>query len=387
MDNNDFIKKYMSLNNNKIIKKDEKNISKFLISFILNKNSKILQIGHIDKDFEKLIRNKIIDKNNYHIMTDVNFNFNKYQKNNKIIFNTIIFAFYRKTYDFCIKFSAVFKQIDYLFFYYNDRTKLCDSVRTPFVKKNFHSLLCYYKNDEIKGAKYKNKKIKYEILKKGDLKGEIGKFNFSFGKSSINITAVINHLINKYNFNNYLEIGVCDGNNFNHINCLNKFGIDPEPSKECSGKNIYLMTSDEYFQYISKHNSNILFDIIFIDGSKLEEQVDLDLQNSLKYLSNNGMILIKNCNPPNKTHQRKQLLYNGIFLQWNGTLWKSYAKLRMNDPNLNMNVINCEWGLGIIQKGKQKCYPKINSLEYKNLDQDRANMLNLISIYDFLIKY
>ena len=59
----------------------------------------------------------------------------------------------------------------------------------------------------------------------------------------------------------------------------------------------------------------------------------------------------------------------------------------MNDPNLNMNVINCEWGLGIIQKGKQKCYQKINNLEYKNLDQDRANMLNLISIYDFLINY
>ena len=39
------------------------------------------------------------------------------------------------------------------------------------------------------------------------------------------------------------------------------------------------------------------------------------------------------------------------------------------------------------QKGKQKCYPKINNLEYKHLDQDRANMLNLISIYDFLIKY
>ena len=59
----------------------------------------------------------------------------------------------------------------------------------------------------------------------------------------------------------------------------------------------------------------------------------------------------------------------------------------MNDPNLSMNVINCEWGLGIIQKGKQKCYPKINNLEYKHLDQDRANLLNLISIYDFLIKY
>ena len=37
MDNNDFIKKYMSLNDKKIINSNENNIPKFLISFILNK--------------------------------------------------------------------------------------------------------------------------------------------------------------------------------------------------------------------------------------------------------------------------------------------------------------------------------------------------------------
>jgi len=384
MRDKNFINKYNNLifNNH-----SNDNIECFLLNFIINKNSKILQIGNIDKDSQKFIKKKIIDQNNYHIMNDVNFNFNKYQRNNKIIFDTLIFAFYRKTYDFCIQFSAVFKQIDYLFFSYNDRTKLCNALRTPFAKKNFHSLIYYQKHDELYGAKYKNKKIRYEILKKGNLKGEIGNFNFKFGKSSLNISAIINHLITKYKFNRYLEIGVCDGNNFKNINCLNKIGIDPEPSNECIGNNIYLMTSNEYFQYINNYYSDILFDLIFIDGSKLEEQVDLDIQNSLKYLSNNGIILIKNCNPPNKTHQRRQLLYNGIFLQWNGTTWRSYVKLRMNNPNLRMNVINCEWGLGIIQKGKQKCYPKIDNLEYKNLDEDRANILNLISIYNFFIEY
>ena len=70
-----------------------------------------------------------------------------------------------------------------------------------------------------------------------------------------------------------MEIGVCDGNNFNQVNCLNKFGIDPYIPMTYYRQNIYLMTSNEYFQYISIHNSNILFDLIFIDGSKLEEQV------------------------------------------------------------------------------------------------------------------
>lgn len=373
----------MIFNDNKYIKNNETNISKFLLSFIINKNSKILQIGNIDSSTEKFIKKNF--ENNYYKVNDVNFNFNKFQKKNNIIFNTIIFAHYRKTFDFCIQFSAVFKQIDYLFFYFNDRTKLCDSVRTPFVKKNFHSLLNYKFENISKGAKYKNKKIKYEIFKKGDSKGEIGKFRFSFGKSILNISSILNHLINKYNFKNYLEIGVKDGLNFNNILIDNKIGIDPEPSKECTGNNIYLMTSNEYFEYIN--NSNIKFNVIFIDGSRLETQVDKDILNSINYLTDDGFIIIKNCNPPNKTHQRKQLLHNGIFLQWNGTLWKSFVKLRINNPNLEMCVVNCEWGLGIIRKGKQKNYNKIENLEYKHLDQDRANILNLISIYEFLIKY
>jgi hypothetical protein len=65
----------------------------------------------------------------------------------------------------------------------------------------------------------------------------------------------------------------------------------------------------------------------------------------------------------------------------------SYAKLRMENPNLKMHVVNTDWGVGIIQKGKQECYKKINDLKYQHLQEDREKMLNLISVYDFLKKF
>ena len=50
------------------------------------------------------------------------------------------------------------------------------------------------------------------------------------------------------------------------------------------------MTSDEYFLKIK--DTGIKFDIIFIDGLHLDYQVNLDLKNSLKHLSENGFIVI-----------------------------------------------------------------------------------------------
>lgn len=371
---------YKYLNNN------EENLYNFFFNFIINKNSKILQIGDIDKNVENMI-SKLIQNNNFYIkMNNLNFNYNKLLNKNNFFFDLLIISYYKKTYEFCINFSGIFKQTKYIFFYYNDKTKLCNAVRSPFYKQNFKPLINYpYFNNELNiGALVKNNNIKFEIFKKGDLKGEIGIFNLSYGSDYINRSSIINHLIYKYNFYNYLEIGVNDGLNFNKINIKNKIGIEPYPSKDCI-KNILFMTSDEYFEFIS--NSNLKFDIIFIDGINQEYQMNKDINNSLKFLNDNGFIILKNCNPPNKTHQQINIFNNGISTFSNGTSWRSFVNLRINNPNLHMSVINCEWGLGIIQKGKQKCYNLKEKLNYKHLDIDRDNILNLISVYEFLIKY
>ena len=90
------------------------------------------------------------------------------------------------------------------------------------------------------------------------------------------------------------------------------------------------MTSDEYFLKIK--DTGVKFDIIFIDGLHLDYQVDLDLKNSLKHLSQNGFIIMHDCNPPTKFHQRENYeLKNQKTPYWNGRL--DLVKLRMNNPN------------------------------------------------------
>ena len=60
---------------------------------------------------------------------------------------------------------------------------------------------------------------------------------------------IINHIIEKNNYNNYLEIGVRWPNDtFNKINISHKDAVDPEPK----GPEInYPVTSDKFFKLIA----------------------------------------------------------------------------------------------------------------------------------------
>ena len=90
-------------------------------------------------------------------------------------------------------------------------------------------------------------------------------------------------------------------------------------------------TSPEFF-----NKNKDFFDIIFIDGLHLEYQVDKDIEGSLKFLSKDGFIILHDCNPPTEFQQRENYEVDGKFPPWNGTVWKSFAKLRMTNSNLMM---------------------------------------------------
>ena len=95
-------------------------------------------------------------------------------------------------------------------------------------------------------------------------------------------TDVINHLIEKYKYKTYLEIGIADRDlNFNQIKA--PFKIDVDPRCDCE----YKMTSDDFFKQNGK-----TFNIIFIDGLHVEEQVTKDILNSLEALSFGGTIVV-----------------------------------------------------------------------------------------------
>ena len=223
-----------------------------------------------------------------------------------------------------------------------------------------------------------------EIIKAGDSKkifnGELTIQMFSYGYDIASRTSIINHLIQKYKLSKYLEIGVRKGENFNKINVNFKVGVDPNPLFE--NKNLFKEKSDNFF----KLNKNT-FDIIFIDGLHLENQVDKDIKNSLKCLSKNGFILLHDCNPPSEFHQRENYEIDGKFPAWNGTVWKSFAKLRMFDSSLSLSCINCDWGIGIIKKKKSKLHNYDGKLLYEYLEKNRQDLLNLISVKKFIEIY
>lgn len=201
-------------------------------------------------------------------------------------------------------------------------------------------------------------------------------------KFKITRTHILNHLIKKNKYTTYLEIGVRDPNrgNFNNIKIKSKLGVDPSP--KVTQDNIYIGTSDDFF--INNQNK---FDIIFIDGLHMMEQVDKDIENSLNCLNEGGLILLHDCNPPTEFHQRENYCIDGKYPSWNGTVWKSIVKLRFNRDDLKVNVIDTDWGVGIISKSQNEKLIDTVNLEYKNLEDNRENMLGLISTDFFYNNY
>lgn len=110
-------------------------------------------------------------------------------------------------------------------------------------------------------------------------------------KEDITHVDIIQHLINAYNYESYLEIGVQGKVCWDQINCTIKIGV--EPIGDMFDERIKSMTSDQFFA-----QNDTMFDIIFIDGDHDESQVSRDIVNALKFLRPGGAIVLHDAYPP-----------------------------------------------------------------------------------------
>jgi hypothetical protein len=194
---------------------------------------------------------------------------------------------------------------------------------------------------------------------------------------------LINYLIQKNNFKRYLELGVSFGECIDLIDIEIKDGVDPMPNSDAVN---YAMTSDEFFEQIP---STQKYDIIFIDGWHQFEQVIKDVNNSLDHLSESGIILLHDCNPESEELASRNP--NGG--AWTGDVWKAILHFRSSNSKINVNVVDTDYGVGIVTKGTQKLYSKpvkfddLLECEYSVLANDRKNLLNLISVDEFTQLY
>lgn len=190
----------------------------------------------------------------------------------------------------------------------------------------------------------------------------------------MNRTNIINTLLKNNKGKKYLEIGVYNGDNLKNVNCEYKIGVDPDPSSKAT----VFVTSDEFFKY-NKEN----FDVIFIDGLHHKDQVLKDINNSLSFLNNNGFIVCHDMNPEKEEHQ--VIPYTGGV--WNGDCWKAFVQLRRIRPDLEMFVIDSDYGCGVIRKGKQEIVEIKEEITWQNFVKNKKNWLNLISVKEFMEKF
>ena len=93
------------------------------------------------------------------------------------------------------------------------------------------------------------------------------------------------------------------------------------------------------------------------------------------------------CNPPTEFHQREDYEIEGKLPPWNGTVWKSFAKLRIHNPYLNICCVDCDWGVGVIRRGVSSNFLFKGQLDYDFLELNRKELLNLISVNSFINNY
>jgi len=193
-------------------------------------------------------------------------------------------------------------------------------------------------------------------------------------------TEIINSLIHEYNYKSYLEIGVNTpsqpGYNWIGVKIPVKHGVDPNV------ETTFKMTSDEFF----KNHIAQKYDIIFIDGLHLFEQVYKDIINSLLYLNDNGTIVVHDCNPLEEITQRRIRASDA----WHGDVWKAILKLRTEEKDLEIFTIDTDEGCGLIRRGRQELLvvdKDIDIYNFSYLQKNRQNVLNLISITAFKQKF
>lgn len=219
----------------------------------------------------------------------------------------------------------------------------------------------------------------------------------------MNRLTVIQAVIDAHKSKTYLEIGVDSGAIFFRVKARQKIAVDPKfkfskikqfryfiKNPLNLGNKCYETTSDEFFNHRSEEIAETGIDVAFVDGLHTFEQSYKDVRNCLRYLNSGGVIIIHDCSPPSESSAfpassvSEAIRANppGWTGDWCGDVWKTIVYLRSTEPNLNIFVLDCDMGVGILTRGLPNnilhfSKEEIDSLTYKDLESKRHELLNL----------
>jgi hypothetical protein len=201
---------------------------------------------------------------------------------------------------------------------------------------------------------------------------------------------IINALLKNTHQRRYLEIGVRNPeDNFNRIDADFKISVDPGVESRVNHAT-YPMTSDEFFAAVFAGSIRLdqsPFDVIFIDGLHLADQVYRDINNALRVIAEVGFIVLHDCSPPTIHHARENFSEQGPATHfWNGTSWKAFQRFR-TESDKRCFVVDVDWGVGVIVNHDEDPSYRLPVdanpfYEFNVMDQNRKQILNLVQPLD-----
>jgi hypothetical protein len=203
----------------------------------------------------------------------------------------------------------------------------------------------------------------------------------------------------------YLEIGVSGGAAFRRITAAEKIAVDPAFTLSARSRRLadakarathyFETTSDDFFASETAFLEQRGIDVALIDGLHTYQQVVRDVENTLRYLRDDGVIVLHDCNPANASIACPATSHADFLAQnhwrplpwvrrplWSGDVWKAIVQLRSTRHDLRIAVLDCDFGVGIARKGfpeSRLSYSaaQIKALNYADLAADRDRLLNL----------
>lgn len=178
---------------------------------------------------------------------------------------------------------------------------------------------------------------------------------------------ILNEIIEKNGYKSYLEIGTQTNANFDKINIKSKTGIDPK----AKGKGLIKKTSDDFFK-----DNDKTFDLVFIDGFHHADQVRKDIVNSMRFLEEDGAIVLHDTIPHNKAMQevpRKQK-------EWTGDVWRAAVGFHKEYPDIPLETLKADYGLTFIYPQGKKYRKHFEDMEttFAEFDKNKTELLNII---------
>ena len=120
---------------------------------------------------------------------------------------------------------------------------------------------------------------------------------------SLETSDLINDIAKIIDARSYLEIGVETGLTFNQVKIFQKTAVDPRFLFDYqrdfrTNLSFHEITSDEFFKKLAKNEiKNQKFDLVFIDGLHVFEQVVKDFMNVINHMNLGGVIVIDDTVP------------------------------------------------------------------------------------------